>query len=426
MTERLECHHGTRSDQALTNGQEGGQDNTWLWRLETVLLLIAPIGIWHIKIRPVLALLIFLIAIANHDYRRIDRRILISTAAYLLLMSALSALSVSPATAVKGALSFCSGFLMLLPGITIGRRLRSDGIRLQALIPTSMLLVAYFLSPAVYEGRLFFGLRGNPNGTGYSLLFTLLVLGLALASQFIARDRNSGGSLTRVLLLINLVAVTVLLLFSNHRAGWLAAICFAAFLLASRFASSRALQIVAYLTAAGLFTAFIVVFDRKELLATVDSLGVRLSMWTTAIQTTAANHPMAGHGYNTLREIFGAHEYKDIVRTYNHPHNIFVELFFSTGFLGLGLTLSYILSQIRLTRLMRVDLHNPIAMASLGAIVALLIAFSFGRSIASFEVTGSLSCLYGILLAQSTLPDPNRRQTVAAGGMERTRNTTES
>lgn len=408
MTERPEKVHGGGSE-LVPNGR---RRIDWLARLETTLLLIAPIGIWHGNIGYVLAFSLLLIAIANRDYQLLDRKVLVYTVGYLLLMLALTALSSNPAAAAKGSLRFASGFWMLLPGITVGRHLREDGIRVQTLLPISALMVAYFMSPAYFEGRLFFGFRGNPNGTGFSLLFILLVLGLALASLPPSPWGQAESKATRLLLGANLTAASALLLISNHRGGWLSAICFPAIIAICRCGTSRLRQILAGLVTLTLFAGFVIAFDRKMTLASMDTIGIRLSLWSTAIATTVKSHLFFGSGFNTFQDIIGVHEYKGSLRAYRHPHNILVDLFFSTGVAGLTATSAYILTQARMVRRLKIPLSQPIAIATAAAIASLFVALFFDRSIGRFSETGSISFLYGVLLAQA----PAHANTTTSSG----------
>jgi hypothetical protein len=399
MTDRPGAVHGGGSEPVPKESRR----IAWLTRLETTLLLIAPIGIWHGNVGYALAISLLWIAIAKRDYRLLDRKVLVYTAGYLLLMLALAALSTNPAAAAKGSLRFASGFLMLLPGITVGRHLREHGIQAQALLPTSALMAAYFMSPAYFEGRLFFGFRGNPNGTGFSLLFTLLVLGLAAASLPPTPWKPGEGKATRLLLGVNLTAASALLLISNHRGGWLGAICFSAIIATRRCNTSKLRQILAGLATLALFAGVVLAFDRKITLTSMDSIGIRLSLWSTAIETTVKNHLFFGSGFNTFQDVIGVHEYKDSLRAYRHPHNLLVDLFFSTGMAGLTATAAYIMSQARIVKRLKIPLSQPIALASAAAIASLLVALFFDRSIGRFTETGSISFLYGVLLAQAPL-----------------------
>ena len=129
-------------------------------------------------------------------------------------------------------------------------------------------------------------------------------------------------------------------------------------------------------------------------------------------QETINYHPIFGSGFGSFREIIGIHSYQGYSRAYNHPHNIYVELFFSTGLAGVAATVWFLAQLIKATQHARIDFKRPVAAACSAGIISLLIAFFFGKGLASFEVTGSLSCLAGILWAQRDhLTDPATDQS---------------
>jgi hypothetical protein len=124
-----------------------------------------------------------------------------------------SSIKPQPIQATKAALIFASGFAMLIPGLAIGRNLKNGGITLAAVLPVTILAIVYSQSPTTFEGRLFFGLRGNPNGTGYSILFVLIILGIAY--QAIVQSDSKQQWQLKLAIAVNAAAYAAYLAFQT-------------------------------------------------------------------------------------------------------------------------------------------------------------------------------------------------------------------
>lgn len=368
-----------------------------LRQLELALLLIAPIGIWHGTTGRSCAITLLVIGALNRDDLQLSPKAWAQLGVYICIILGTAAFSPQPIQAAKAALIFASGFAMLIPGLAIGRNLKNGGITLTSLLPVTILAIIYSQSPTTFEGRLFFGLRGNPNGTGYSVLFVLIILGIAY--QAIIQSGKQQRQM-KLAIAVNAAAYTTYLAFSNHRTGWLAATIFYTTMAISMHPSSRMPRAVASLAGLITISASVALLDRKDFYTSIISQTNRLSLWASAIQETINSSPIFGSGFRSFREIIGIHSHQGYSRAFNHPHNIYVELFFSTGLVGVAATFWLIASLIKATQHASIDFKRPVISACAAGIVSLLIAFFFGKQLASFEVTGSLSCLAGVIWAQ--------------------------
>lgn len=401
MTERQSPPEPTKTPESTkTAGWTALRDRNGpiLRQLELALLLIAPIGIWHGATGGICAITLLVAGALNKDYLQISPRAWAKAGAYLLIILGLAAFSPQPIQAAEAALVFASGFAMVIPGLVMGRHLMNGEITLTSVLPVTILAIIYSQSPTSFEGRFFYGLRGNPNGTGYSVLFALIILGIAY--QAIAQKRSRQQGRLKLAIAANAIAFAAYLALSNHRTGWLAATVFFTALAISTLPPSRLPRTLAPLAGLTMLAALLILLDRKDLYSSIISQTNRLSLWSTAIQETINNHLIFGSGFGSFREIIGIHSHQGYSRDYNHPHNIYVELFFSTGLAGLAATGWFLASLIKATQHAKIDFKSPIASACAAGIISLLIAFFFGKELASFEVTGSLSCLAGILWAQ--------------------------
>ena len=381
-----------------------------LRQLELALLLIAPIGIWHGTTGRICAITLLVIGALNRDDLQLSPKAWAQLGVYICIILGTAALSPQPIQATKAALIFASGFAMLIPGLAIGRNLKNGGITLAAVLPVTILAIIYSQSPTTFEGRLFFGLRGNPNGTGYSILFVLIILGIAY--QAIVQSDSKQQWQLKLAIAVNAAAYAAYLAFSNHRTGWLATTIFYTTLAISMHPPSRMPRALAPLAGFATLSASLALLDRKDFYTSIISQTNRLSLWASAIQETIRNYPITGSGFRSFREIIGIHSHQGYSRTFNHPHNIYVELFFSTGLVGVAATFWLVASLIKATQHASIDFKKPVVCACATGIVSLLIAFFFGKQLASFEVTGSLSCLAGIIWAQrDNITYPTKCQT---------------
>ena len=182
------------------------RDRNWpiLRQLELALLLIAPIGIWHGTTGRVCAVTLLVIGALNRDDLQISPRAWAQAGAYLFIILGLAAFSPQPIQAAEAALVFASGFAMVIPGLVIGRHLKNGEITLTSLLPVTILAIIYSKSPTLFDGRLFYGLRGNPNGTSYSTLFALIILGIAYPA--IAQDHSRQQRLLKLAIAANAIA----------------------------------------------------------------------------------------------------------------------------------------------------------------------------------------------------------------------------
>jgi O-antigen ligase len=250
----------------------------------------------------------------------------------------------APVHAIFGAASLIGGFLFAWNYAEIYGR---DGLVRLMLISSAVLciasLVVYVAAPEL--GRLkdwengvlvstwrLQGVLGAPNGVGGSAGFSLLAATLLLKWQ------KKGLGFWAVMALF---ALCVLL--SNNRMALVGiAACFLVVFLSRGDWRFRSIPLLLIVVVAGVQAlAF-----SDELLAGLSRSGSpeelltatgRTNIWTASIALWL-EHPLLGLGFNSSLQILPART--DLFTAAAHTHNVFLEILFSGGLIGLGLFLA--------------------------------------------------------------------------------------
>jgi O-antigen ligase len=367
-----------------------------------LILLIAPIGLFYFSAARVLIWFFFVISLFSLYQSRLQPWLLRNAGLYsvALILGALVALH--PDLAIDGVRRIMLGLCIFVPGLMIGRQLRERPLAVLSLLPVLALAIAQLFSPREYYGRFYLGFHDNPNSAGHGFAFALLILGVAYAS---VRDHRQAGWIGskrwcyQCWWALTVAALAALLLISNYRAGWLGVFIFSLILvLWEANLPARVRFVMALLLCAG--AAILVRFKDYKALGAGSSMEERLVLWGRALGAWQQHFPLFGSGFRSF-EVMSDHYLGGIVkRVYRYPHNMIVEILFSSGIYGLVVTIVYVVVQGRglLSAGLRFDLCLP--KAALLAMVSMLAMGQFGIQFASFEYVGALSCLFGILAAQ--------------------------
>lgn len=367
-----------------------------------LIILIAPIGLFYFSAARVLIWFFFAISLISVFRKPVDLWLVRNAVIYIAALFLGALLALYPDLAIGGVLRIAMGFCMFVPGVVIGRRLRDRPIGIISLLPVLMLGVAQLFAPQDYHGRFYYGFHDNPNSAGHGMAFALLILGVAYTS---VRDhpkvgRVSGGLWCyRLAWTFTILVHTGLLIISNYRAGWLGVFLFGLVLVLweSSIPANLRFWIGVALTAGA---AILIRFKDDKGLGLVGSIGERMAMWERSLIAWWQHFSLFGSGFRSFH-VMGAYYVGGIVgRSYRYPHNIAVELLFSSGIYGFVLTIVY--AVVQSFGLLKAGLcfDRLLPKAGLLAIVSMMVMGQFGMQFASFEYVGALSCLFGILTAQ--------------------------
>jgi O-antigen ligase len=89
------------------------------------------------------------------------------------------------------------------------------------------------------------------------------------------------------------------------------------------------------------------------------SLNSRIEAWGIAVQHTFSSFPILGAGYGTFRHVFPLVQPVHSAGAWGHADNEWVQLFFETGFVGIGLAAALVFFYFRDVNRLRFDAFDP-------------------------------------------------------------------
>jgi O-antigen ligase len=373
-----------------------------------LIILIAPIGLFYFSAARVLIWFFFLLSLVSLYQHRVEPWLLRNAGLYCLALFLGALFTLHPDLAIDGVRRIAMGFCMFVPGLVIGRRLRERPLGVVSLLPVLALEVAHLFAPSDYDGRFFFGFHDNPNNAGHGFAFALIILGVAYASVC---DHSEAGWIGgrrwwyRLLWSFTVSLVAVLLLISNYRAGWLGVVLFGLILLlwATRI-SARLRFLMAFAFSAG--AVVVMRFRDYKGLGFASSMHERLVLWGRTLAAWWQQFPLFGSGFRSFEVMADNYVGGVVARPYRFPHNMVIEILFSSGLYGLAATIVFLVAQGRGLLLAGLRFNRWLPKAALLAIVSMLVMGQFGIHFASFDYVGAVSILFGILVAQLPAAEP--------------------
>lgn len=372
--------------------------------LEEALLLVAPMGIYYNTPGRLMTWILFAFALVSLGRLAIDRRLVAITLLFVgaLLVGAL--LSANPSQSIDGVSRIAYGFCMFLPGVLLGVRLKTEALGLISLVPALVLALMHFWSPVRYGDLLVYGFESNPNSIGHGLLFALLLLFVVLLFRVRRRLWWDGRSFWSFLsLLLVIVIFGVLLVISNYRAGWIGVAIFAVLSLLGAPVVSPGLRLLGVASSVMVLLALLGVRDVKGF--GYGSVGERLDLWSRSLGAWWSQFFWFGSGYRSFFEMSHLYYYGSVTKAYRFPHNILIEIAFSSGVFGIAAWVLWVAALcVLLNRAMASAGPCWFSCSPLFGIVVFLCVGQVGMQLASFPYIASISIFLGIFWAQLSPP----------------------
>lgn len=197
-----------------------------------------------------------------------------------------------------------------------------DGLRIHSLI--LLLLVGsnfFFEKEHIIANEYYFSYYGHPNIAGFSLFFFLVMAALLWS---LSRDY-----LEKILNATTIVLGLLLIVIANSRSVWVGIFVFflVTILLGKKFTSTHKYALVAIT-----IVSTIVLFGLFDEKMATSSMSIRSIVWSTVCNETLRSHPLVGFGLNTYKICF-----KNVLDLAVMPHNSVVEIFLSSGVIGVGI-----------------------------------------------------------------------------------------
>lgn len=305
--------------------------------------------------------------------------IAIMLVAYIVVFSIFSADS---GRSAKGAYDMLRGVLMFFVGYLLAHKLADAKMALAFVVAVLGAILGGFAFPQYHEMEPFFGYHENPNNSAVTFVVYVLLVIPAFFSVNHKRQVASVG-------LIALVSGIYLLLLTNSRGAWLG--LFGAGVMGLMFArrlkvGHRAALIV--LASAG-FSLALLFSNYKG-----SSLSLRDHIWMGLLDETWTESPWLGFGINTVKDIMMDMELPTLT-----AHNLFVEIFVSSGAVGLGYMLILMVALLFLLMSYRYRLTAQFYVGLTGLTAYFLMA-QFDLKMSSFIFMASVSFFIGMLYSQ--------------------------
>lgn len=291
-------------------------------------------------------------------------------------------ISTDPARSAKGAYDMARGMLVFFVGYLLASKLQDSSrfIAFTAMVVV-VILLAFLLPQKTGHGETFYGYHLNPNNTAVSLAVYVI-----LCIPMVGNGRRKAGWLLSG---VGIAVGAYLLLLANSRGAWLGMFGACMVILFVQMHVRR----VQRLAISGVVAAvFLVVF----LFANVKgaSLSLRDQIWLGLLNETLHSSPWLGFGLNCV---------KDVMVSLGLPtltaHNLFLEIFVSSGVVGLAFMLFVMVVLVRHLLSFEYRRTAPFYMG-IGGLVAYFLMAQFDLKMSSFRFMATMSLFLGLLYSQ--------------------------
>lgn len=279
--------------------------------ISAVLALYIPTGF---RTLPLVISLVYIYV--NRKEMSIDKDLKIWLIVFLSFVLLFTLSAENTASARKGLYDILRGCIYFLPGYYFGKRLLVHEQYSWILVLLSLLLVGNFLIP--HEPFDFYGYQSNPNNTAFGVAVLMVFM---LPVLFLPRKRMVNIAIGSAGIMMGLV----LLYYANSRGAWIALFMSLMVLTIMRSRTDRRLIAALFLLEALCLGIVLIYFNNKGF-----AMPVRVTIWSELIAQTVNNHFWLGYGINNTKEVLIAAGLPALM-----AHNLFVDVFVSTGFIGL-------------------------------------------------------------------------------------------
>ena len=346
--------------------------------LYTVMLLIPVFGM-HTPIAGESSTLLAAIVVLAMEWKRIEidaelKRVLVLFVVYLLVFTALSA---DHGRSLKGSYDILRGLLHFPIALLLAQYAKDRDVAILLNVSVTGLLLAQFLYPQTE----FYGFYVNPNNVAVMLVF-LLSLSLPPLHSF-AISRVAGA-----VAVLGLVLGIYLLVLTNSRAAWLGCALAAGTLVMSMKTLSARLKVLLLVSVTAALIGALVFLNLKGL-----DLNLRDVIWKALFTETLSSSPWFGYGINYAKELMPALEVP-----FQTTHNLFLEFFVSSGFVGLAFMLYLFYRLLKHYLSFRFD-KRGLFYSGLFGLIAFLVMDQFDLKFASYRFFGTHCFFLGLIYA---------------------------
>lgn len=359
----------------------------WRAQLSIGLVLIALFAIQLPDGGSLFLLPALLLAYMQRSTFHIESELKWIAAVFVLYLLFFSIVSTDPSRSAKGAYDIMRGLLVFFPALWLGKQLAQTQGRSIALLIGLLFILVNFAFPIANGDQTFYGLYDNPNNVAVALtgsLFLLVALYPTLQNHF--------RQWQLPVFLAALSAALFLLALANSRGSWLGIAVALVAITLLRPTIARSIKLATVLAVCAGLLALVTLVDMKGF--GYGTVGARIEIWEGLWAQTVTDHLWLGYGVNYVKDIMMASELPTLT-----AHNIFLEIFISTGLIGLAIFL-YIAYRLTAFLFRQRYASGPILNAGIGGLTAFLVMGQFDLKFASFKFIAMTSCFLGLIYSQ--------------------------
>lgn len=326
-----------------------------------------------------LLLPLYLFAWRERGSLRIDKKIIYAFIAFVGYVLLLSIISHAPRHSFKGLYDALRGLLLFPVGLAFAQL--TSGRRSWTLVNfvAMSFVLGSFLFPQ--RGGGFYSYFANPNNAAVLLIVFVCLLVPAFQSRKPLYPYLISG--------IGLITALPLLFLTNARGAWLGLAGGGLCLVLFRAGIRKRYKIIAFTSILTPLTIAFLYYNRKGF-----RLSNREGLWSGLLSETIDNHFFFGYGFNAVKDLID--QLGLITRT---AHNIFLEIFVASGFVGLIFMLFFIYFLWKTFSSFSYP-NSPQFISGLLCIVAFVIMGQFDLKFSSFRFIGTISFFLGMIYSQ--------------------------
>lgn len=351
--------------------------------LQIVLLTLAFFSIYMPwKWCTALVAVVLLLLVVNRRELQLPTGWKIPAALLLAWLVIFSFISIDVSRSFKGGYDMLRGSLFFPAAILLAGKVETRGRQSWPGLVAVLVILGHFFFPQEFYGGLFFGYHVNPNNTA-----VLLVAAIILAVPTRRTLQHSGTAF--FIQLVGSGTGLFLLMLTRSRGAWLGlAVALVVYCLASSHLRTTVKVAIASCGTL-LLAAFLLLFNIKG-----GSLSLREGLWSGLLDVTWRESRWFGYGINTVKDVIDANGL--VSRT---AHNLELEIFVSSGLVGLLLFAAWLFYLLRFLLQFRYDKSSVFWLGVCG-IVAFVVMGQFDLKFSSMRFIGTMSFFLGLVCVQ--------------------------
>lgn len=288
-------------------------------------------------------------------------------------------------SSLKGGYDILRGLVFFPLGLLLAKQLDDRDHAMLFNATAAMIMFGNF----IFDRGDYFGYQPNPNSVAIAVLFQMLLC-IPAYRQIWARPQ--GGSalpwLAPGLTVMALIGGIYLLTESHSRGVWLGAGCAALFVIVFGMVSQR----MRFALGTTVLISLVVQLYFSNYKGF--GFGLRDQIWSLLLEKTITERPWLGFGINSVKKLMLENGF-----SFTSAHNILIEIFVSSGLVGLATMATIVLLLIREFRRWRYR-RTPLRWIALAGLVAFAVIGLVDLQFASYRFIATISLLLGLLYSQ--------------------------